>query len=225
MAFDTFLNRAPLVNVIIDRIKTALLEGELKPGDKLPSEIEFSNSLGVGRGSIREAFKMLKALGVVEVKRGDGTYIVDSINEDSINPLIFSLLLHSGTTKDLLELRRFIEKGCLEIVINKADEEDLLEIENAFKRYQQAVISKEYDKLGELDIAFHITVIKATKNAYLIKLGTTVIEMFSTSIKKISKINPTESGENHRKIYELIKNRDLKSIDDVISFHLWENSL
>ena len=68
-------------------------EGEFKPGDKLPTETEFCQKLGVGRNSIREAIKMLAAIGVVEVFRGDGTYVATKVSPEIFNPLIFSLIL------------------------------------------------------------------------------------------------------------------------------------
>ena len=84
---------------IIERIKDALMQKELKPGDFLPSEAELAKSLGVSKPSVREAIKMLQAMGIVEVKRGQRTRIRENLEGETINPLIFQFIT------DLKEVR------------------------------------------------------------------------------------------------------------------------
>ena len=69
------IKRKPISAEILHMITDNILAGNLKPGDKLPTEFELAESLGVGRNSVREAIKMLHSLGVVEVKMGAGTFI------------------------------------------------------------------------------------------------------------------------------------------------------
>ena len=73
------LNREPISASILNMITESILSGRLKPGDKLPTELELSNKLNVSRNSVREAIKMLSSLGVIEVKRGAGTFITQSL--------------------------------------------------------------------------------------------------------------------------------------------------
>ena len=108
---ETAIGRPSVVNLVLERVKDALISQELKPGDKLPTEMELCKSLNVGRTSVREAVKMLEALGVAEVRRGDGTYISETLNASSLNPLIFALALQSGTNAELVELRLLVEIG------------------------------------------------------------------------------------------------------------------
>jgi GntR family transcriptional repressor for pyruvate dehydrogenase complex len=82
---NTPLKKKSVVMLVIDRIKLALINGELKPGDFIPSESELTQNLGVGKSSVREATKMLQAMGVLEVKRGQGTIIRKSHDEDALN--------------------------------------------------------------------------------------------------------------------------------------------
>jgi GntR family transcriptional repressor for pyruvate dehydrogenase complex len=74
-----------VVLMVIERIKEALIHRELKPGDYLPSETELTKNLGVGKSSVREAIKMLQAMGVLEVRRGQGTMIRKHLNDISNN--------------------------------------------------------------------------------------------------------------------------------------------
>ncbi|WP_066829810.1 FadR/GntR family transcriptional regulator [Collinsella ihumii] len=90
--------------IIIERVATSLATGELQPGERLPSEEEFAARLGVGRSSVREAIKILEAYGVVEIRRADGTYIVDEFHGGMLKPLVFGILLRRGNGRDMLEL-------------------------------------------------------------------------------------------------------------------------
>ena len=75
------IKKPSVANTVMQRVYDALLEGEIKPGDLLPSEAELSEQLNVGKSSVREAIKMLSAIGVVESVQGEGTFIRTSIDE------------------------------------------------------------------------------------------------------------------------------------------------
>ena len=78
MAKETFLKEIggkSVVEQIVDNITNAIINGELKPGDKIPTENELCTSMGVGRNSVREAIKILGAYGVINIKRAEGTFV------------------------------------------------------------------------------------------------------------------------------------------------------
>ena len=102
---------------VIDQIKELLLAGKLRPGDRLPSEFELASGLGVSRGSIRAAMKALEVCGVVDIRRGDGTYICDHVNTKRFNPLVFSLALLGPDIAQLAKFREKIELDILELII------------------------------------------------------------------------------------------------------------
>ena len=90
-SFGNSIDRSSVTLQLLERIKTALIRGELLPGDYLPFEAELTQTLGIGKSSVREAIKMLQAIGIVELKRGQGTMIclepgvtlVDSISRSN----------------------------------------------------------------------------------------------------------------------------------------------
>ena len=77
-------------NHVIEQIQSALLEQRLKPGDRLPPEMELASLFSVSRGSVRQAMKALETLGVLTIRPGDGTYVNTSLSEKSFNPLVFA---------------------------------------------------------------------------------------------------------------------------------------
>src|SRR5699024_918890 len=87
---------------IVSIIKDNLLRGALKPGDKLPTEKELMEQLGVSRTPVREAVKILEAIGVIQIKRGEGMFITNTLSHFTLNPLIFSLIMHSNNMDKLI---------------------------------------------------------------------------------------------------------------------------
>ena len=114
---DIKKNKLSNVDLVIERIKTLLIEQKLKPGDLLPSEHTLSESIGVSRGTIREAMKILSAFGIVEIRRGDGTYIATSANRKIFDPLIFSLIITNSDSEELIQLREMMEVGVIDLII------------------------------------------------------------------------------------------------------------
>ena len=70
-----------VVQTVVDSITKAIIAGDLKPGDKIPTEMELAESFGVGRNSIREAIKILVYYGVLEIRRAEGTFVCDGFNK------------------------------------------------------------------------------------------------------------------------------------------------
>ncbi|MCX7795424.1 MAG: FadR family transcriptional regulator [bacterium] len=225
--FGEPVTRESVVNIVVNKIKEKLLSGELKPGDRLPSETELSERLGVGRPSIREAIKMLKALGVVTVKHGDGTYISESINENAIDPLIFSLIFQRGESKDLLELRHLFEVGYTKLAIEKLTEEDIADIEKALKKHEDAVKKDKFEELGDRELEFHFAILKATRNLLVIKVGCIILELLRPSIERTTRIYAQRAVEDHKRIFEAIKKKNSLEIEEAIkkSYEVWKEQL
>src|SRR5690554_2813919 len=90
------IDNKTVVEKIVEQITEAIISKQLKPGDKIPTELELIERFGVGRNSVREAIKMLSAQGVLEIRRGDGTYIAKEIYPSVIDSLVYSLILEQS---------------------------------------------------------------------------------------------------------------------------------
>lgn len=211
------LNRETVSTSIMNMICDYLLKKELRPGDKLPTESEFSQQLGVGRNSVREAIKMLSSLGVIEIKRGLGTFIARSMSPSIFNSLILGLVFEQGTSKELFELRLLIETGAAELVIQKASDEELEKLEEANKLLRETVESNVEDtrKRLDLDIHFHHTLLDLTKNPPLAKMGKAIYTLFFASIEKTVQLDPTGGWKNHQRVIDAIKRRDKELVRKV----------
>ncbi|MCM3568306.1 GntR family transcriptional regulator [Neobacillus mesonae] len=100
----------------------------LKPGDKIPSERELSERLDVGRSSVREALRALELLGLIETKRGEGTFLRDFRGHQLVQLLGTFILQDEKAKKDVYETKNIIEMDCLQLVQKRAEPEEFLNL-------------------------------------------------------------------------------------------------
>lgn len=204
------LNRESVTSSIINRLTDLLISGELKPGDKLPTEMELAEQLGVGRNSVREAIKMLSYLGVIEIRRGIGTFVANSMPESVVNPLILGLVFEQKTSREIIELRLLFETAIGEIVIQKASDEDIKKLVAANEHLKKAAARKSSSsqQLRDIDIGFHETLLELTDNNPLKKIGKAIYALFLSSIENTVKQDPERAVRNHQLIIEAVEKRD-----------------
>ncbi len=229
--FFQSVKRKNVVEDIIENFKQALIDGEFKPGQRLPSEPELSERLGVGRSTIREAIKILAAMGAVEVRRGDGTYISEGIAPTIIDPMLFAILVEPKNATDLYEFRLMIEVGYNKAAALKADETDFAKLEAAIAEMEAYIADggQDTDILADLDLKFHNTILAATKNPLIIKVGGLLNTMFFDSLRQA---NATPDGvqstlARHRHIVEILRRKNPDQIEAAIAENLsgWKKSL
>lgn len=226
------IRQSSVVDQIIDHFKTALINGELKAGQRLPSEGELCDQFGVGRSAIREAMKVLKALGVVTIQQGAGTYIVDEPSPVMLNPLVFAIMLEADVSGKLVELRRMIEIGYCELAAHHATDADWARIEAAEDALEDFASRDERDpeKLARLDLAFHNAILEASHNALVIRIGHAVEELYFASIRNTYRYvegNPMRAIKYHRAIMAAIRAGDLVQIQAAVddSLEFWKEQV
>jgi GntR family transcriptional repressor for pyruvate dehydrogenase complex len=219
------IRQTGVVEQIIEMFKESLIRGELRPGQRLPSETELSHQLGVGRSAVREAMKVLQAVGVVDIRHGDGTYIVEGTSDTMLSPLVFAVMMETDRNEELFELRRLIEIGYCELTAQKATDEDWATIEKAASALESYIESggSDIEQFVQLDLHFHFTVLEATHNPLVIKIGKTVEELFFASIRKtyISREENTRwAVESHRRIIQAMRDGNPQHIRQAIETSL-----
>lgn len=198
------------VEVVVEKIKNAILKGELKPGEQLPTEPELVEQLGIGRYSIREAIKMLVALGVLEIRRPKGTFVVDSVTAPMVDPLVYRLLLAKKDHTELQELRVSLERTIIELAAAKASAEDFAALERSFETFKATITlrSTQADIIA-LDQEFHELLAHAAHSPLLEALYDTFFKVFIPALERITKARYIEFVlSNHRAILDLVERRD-----------------
>lgn len=115
---------------IVNQLRMMIERNNLKSGDKLPSERELSERLNVGRSSVREALRALELLGLIETRRGEGTFIRDFEGHQLVQLLSTFILQDDKAKRDIMETKYLIELDCLWLTIHKSSDEQLIEFKN-----------------------------------------------------------------------------------------------
>jgi DNA-binding FadR family transcriptional regulator len=220
---------ASSVDFVVNSIKELLLGKKVFPGDRLPPETELCRLLSVSRGSVREAMKILSALGIIEVRRGDGTYISTSCGEVMFDPLLFSLIVSQPEFAELKELRFILEKNAVRLATLNATEDELRELRECVEKTKalKDKAEKNYDELLSLDLGFHAMVGRMGKNRPLETIYRFVMQYFrpyiAQSLTKHSNFS-RESCDVHLKILEAIERRDVAAAEKAVeeSLEVWE---
>lgn len=149
------------------QIKAMIMSGELRPGDRLPPEKELSERLDLSRSSLREAVKALDMFRVLDVRRGDGTYVTSLEPALLTEAMAFVVELHQDSSVlELMEVRRFLEAAAARKATGRLTAEDL----QALREEVDLAADIGVEELVEHDLRFHRLVARAAGNAYLVSL-------------------------------------------------------
>ncbi|GLW73790.1 GntR family transcriptional regulator [Kitasatospora phosalacinea] len=158
-----------LTDKAIARIRQAIVAGELPPGSKLPPEPVLAAELGLSRNLMREAVKALVVARVLEIRRGDGTYVTSLAPDVLLSGLGGAVeLLQGDTVLELTEVRRLFEPAATALAAGRITDEDLAEAADHLAAMRTARLDVE--EFNRHDAAFHRTVGRATGNATLAAL-------------------------------------------------------
>ena len=216
-----------VVDQVINGIINQIISGELKPGDKLPTEPELSAQFGASRNSVREAVKILQGYGVIYIKRADGTYVSESYNSRMLDPVLFSLILQKNSRNDFVGLREMIDIGVLNVIIQRKDVAAFLpRIYMTFGEMSAELHSDAPDvnKVLELDNRFHFEIAAAAQNPMI----ETIVEYINqltlpsrteATRKAIEKGNIDNFIDLHRQLISIIENRKVGEIVKAVNDH------
>lgn len=215
---------------IIDQVKDMIFDGQLKKGDKLPSERTLTEDLKVSRASIREAFSALEMIGLIESRHGEGTFIKENTDDNFLKPLSLLFMLENDVERELIELRKMIEITGVRFAALRASESDLQEIASYVQMMEEnsgdAVMSRYADK------GFHYALAKATGNTLVFKLLNSISEVIDLYLARaMQRIVQDEQKiqtliAQHKEIYEAICSKDESQAQKVMEKHLiWSENL
>ncbi|MBO0981544.1 FadR/GntR family transcriptional regulator [Microbacterium sp. SD291] len=149
-------------------LRTLIADGALRPGDRLPSEGELCERLGVSRGSLREAIRMLAALGVLETRHGSGSYVGELRAADLIGSLSLTVgLLPMAGVLELTELRRILEPHAAALAAARMDQDT---VDRLALLLDEIEASDDFEKHSRLDHQFHMTISEVAGNDALTSL-------------------------------------------------------
>ncbi|MGO4886689.1 FadR/GntR family transcriptional regulator [Anaerobacillus sp. MEB173] len=202
-------------------------QGDFRPGDKLDSVQQLAENFQVGRSAIREALSALRAMGLVEMRQGEGTYIKEFDPQLLTLPVNAAFLMKLEDVRNLLEVRKILEVGAADTAARMRTDEDLESIEKTLNEMKKVAGNEE---LGEkADFEFHMAIAKASQNTLLMSLMNNVSEMMVITMRETRRLwlysEQTTSErlyQEHKLIFEAVKKQDGPLAQQLMLDHLVE---
>ncbi|NLT95297.1 MAG: FadR family transcriptional regulator [Clostridia bacterium] len=210
---------------VLKQLTAAIMHGDLKPGDKLPSERSLAEMMGVSRTSLREALKMLAAAGMVNIKHGQGVFI--SEKGSPFNVLIKfagKVNIDDDTVRDLFELRKLLETQNAVWACQRAENSV---IDNLSEIVEQTLNSLNDTKddlviLARQDSEFHTKLAEATGNKVIVRVMHDLLDLLNDVRCQTLSIpdRPLKSLNEHKEIVEALKSRSVDLVKEKMLVHL-----
>ncbi|MFE5618381.1 FadR/GntR family transcriptional regulator [Streptomyces sp. NPDC056524] len=163
--------RTSLVDSVVEQLREQLRQGEWAVGDRIPTEHELAEQLGVGRNTVREAVRVLVHAGLLASRQGNGTFVRSTADPAAV----LRGVRHAGA-RDVLELRVALEAEAARLAAVRRDTHDLLRLRAAL-----TTLREEGDRDADADLAFHLAVVAATHNTAFSE----VYRFFSTQVHEV----------------------------------------
>ncbi|MFI3207117.1 MAG: FadR/GntR family transcriptional regulator [Clostridia bacterium] len=223
-------NKKPtVVELIIQKLLDEIASGTYKAGSKFPNEFQLMETLGVSRNSLREAIKSLSIMGIVEIKRGDGTYVCSQLMPSIFDSAIYNMISGESSSAEMLELRQIIDETIVRLSMEKITEEELESLFENTKEMTKSIANGDMKLAQELDLDFHKKLIDSCKNSFFIRIAKGIYTIFERSIGENVSLERVNSLAPyfHKKILICIREKDTANISKTVKNSLitWHERL
>ena len=213
--------KAKLSEQTSDRLYEMIVdEHRYVPGSKLPNENELSGELGVSRTTLREAISFLAAQGVLEIRRGKGTFVAESLPAEGLDLTALAGVRSRVRAKDLFEMRLIFEPATVALACQRAGDEELRLIRRKAERVEEIAAAGGDWPLADQE--FHWAIIKASHNEYMRRL----YPIINSAVNEILQISQNRQQmqdialRDNRMILDFLLRRDEAGARYAMSIHM-----
>lgn len=204
---------------VFEQLKEHIFNNEWRSGEKIPSENDLAASFGVSRITVRQALQKLMALGLIETRLGEGSFIKEAVPRISMNPLIPMAYLNKNSLMEILEYRKVFEGNVAELATEKASAEEVAKLEEAYLLMEQA--KDDLEMFSKADLDFHLLLANMTKNSLIIQ----TFHIFNDVLKRaftqiVSKRGNSAGIYYHLLLLEAVKSRNSKEAKRTMDEHM-----
>ena len=198
----------------------------LRPGDRLPSERELSETMEVSRPTLREALADLEARGLIVTRPGGGTVIAEMLGSAFAAPLIELFATHDTALFDYIAFRRDMEGLAAEHAATNATDADRVVIDNAFRRMEEAAAKRNPDQEAALDAEFHMTIVEAAHNVVMLHMLRSLYDLLVRGVfynRNVIYSLPERRSkllDQHRAIRDAVVGRDAAAARAAVEVHM-----
>lgn len=208
------------------QIEQLILRGILRPGERLPSERELSDRLGVSRPSLREAIADLEAKGLLTAKAGAGVFVADVLGSAFAPALVQLFASHDEAVFDYLSFRRDMEGLAAERAARLGSDTDLRVIQTVFDKMVAAHAKRDPSDEAALDAEFHLSIIEASHNVIMLHMMRSMYQLlregvfYNRQIMFRQRLTRDMLLEQHERINAALQAREAKAARAAIESHL-----
>jgi GntR family transcriptional repressor for pyruvate dehydrogenase complex len=204
----TPIRKTRLADDIADRIRILIVDGTFPPGRPLPGERILAERFGVSRGSIRDAFRMLEMIGLLEMRHGQGTFPRELTVDRLVTPLASMLTNRRDLEGELMDVRRMFEPAVARVAATRLTDEDVDGLRRILEAQRRKVKAGQ-SALVE-DTAFHAALARATRNTVVVRIMETLNDLLTESRKLALKqrSRPERSLKGHEAVVAALARRD-----------------
>ncbi|MBE9475884.1 MAG: FCD domain-containing protein [Proteobacteria bacterium] len=220
------INQERVADTVMHQIEKLILRGILRPGERLPSERDLSDKMGVSRPSLREAIADLETRGLLATRKGSGIYVADVLGSAFSEPLIQLFASHDEALFDYISFRRDLEGMAAERAARLASDTDLKVITTIFKKMECAHKKRNPAEESALDAEFHMAIIDASHNVFMLHMMRAMFEMLRAGVfynrQVMFKVRTTREAllDQHRVIHDALLNRNPEAARKAVETHL-----
>ncbi len=214
------IDRVSVKDLALDRLKKYIFSNAVTSGQRLPSERELAERLGIGRPSVREALKVLEAIGLVESRIGEGTFVTHQSGASIGRHIGVTLASWGSTVAEICRARQIIETECARAATEHATPSEIQALAHTLQQIEMASTSAAY---LAADMQFHRQISYATHNAIVTHIIENLITLLEETLQEghADQLSFSEEGLfTHRSIFTMIANRDSDGAAAAMRQHL-----
>lgn len=215
------IKRVPIVQQVEEKIRELIESGQYGPGEKLPAEMDLCQRLGVGRGTIREAFRLLQARGYVEIKPGRGAFVAERLPGEDGGAVEW-LVKNEVELREGIEIRRALEPMAARRMAEQGSDQSIEALKELHGRFMEALSVQDTVRIAQLDESFHSAIVEGSGNHLLISINQQINQGMKTFRSKTFQVpqNVRNAVEPHARIMEAIQSRNGDMAENAMRAHL-----
>jgi len=215
-----------LAQAVVKQIELLILRGVLRPGERLPSEREMAERLGVSRPSLREAIADLQSRGLLVSRAGSGIFVAEVLGSAFSPALTRLFATHEEAVFDYIAFRRDMEGMAVERAAMAGSETDLKVVDSIFRKMEAAHRKRDPSDEARLDAQFHLAIIEASHNVVMLHMMRSMFELLREGVfynrRIMFKQRTTRDTllDQHRAINDALQRRDAAAARAAAHAHL-----
>lgn len=213
------ISKARISDQVYQQMQDQIVNGDWKPGDRIPSENELAEQFGVSRVTVRNALQKLAALGLIETRLGDGSYVCQPEAKAMLQPLVPAAFLTDNSLGEILQFRRMIEGPVCGEACRQAGPEAV----NSLSDLYQEMMDNRADlrRFADCDYRFHLEMARLTGNSILIEMFHIIQEVMKSSFDRVVLARGSKAGlYYHGRILEAFSVGDAQRAQAEMQAHM-----